>query len=181
MKLHLHTLVGRGDWDDVLPDELRPLWISHLKMMQDIGKIKVSRAVVPEDAINLEIQAINVAAASQRLAGVAIYAKCLRINGTLSCQPVFSRSKLTPVGLSQPSAELVASIMNTQSHEIISRKLQGNHKGKMKLTDSQVVLHWLRNYEKAVKQWMRNQVVKILIFTDSLEWFQICEQGELMI
>ena len=178
----MHTLLEIVlDWDDVLPDELRPIWVSHFEMMQDISKIKFSRAVASEDAINLEIQAINVADARERLAGVAIYATFLRINRTHSCQLVFPRSKLTPDGLSQPSAELIASIMDTQTHEIISRKLQENHKGKMKLTDSQVVLHWLRSHEKAVKQWMRNQVVTILIVTDSLEWFQICEQDGLMI
>ena len=43
----------------------------------------------------------------------------------------------------------------------------------MKLTDSQVVLHWLSNHEKAVKQWVRNRVIEILRFTDSSEWFFI--------
>ena len=43
----------------------------------------------------------------------------------------------------------------------------------MKLTDSQVVLHWLSNYEKTVKQWVRNRVIEILRFTDSSEWFFI--------
>ena len=39
MKLDLHTLVKRGlDWDDVLPDELRPIWVSHFKMMQKLAK-----------------------------------------------------------------------------------------------------------------------------------------------
>ena len=56
MKLDLHTLVKRGlDWDDMLHDELRPIWVSHFEMMQEIGKIKFQRAVVPEDPINLDI------------------------------------------------------------------------------------------------------------------------------
>ena len=39
MKLDLHTLVKRGlDWDDVLPDELRPIWVSHFKMMQKFAR-----------------------------------------------------------------------------------------------------------------------------------------------
>ena len=48
IKLDLHTLVKIGlGWDDVLPDELRPIWISHFELMQEIGKIKFQRAVVP--------------------------------------------------------------------------------------------------------------------------------------
>ena len=52
MKLHLHTLIKRGlDLNDMLPDELRTIWISHFKMMQEISRIKFQRAVVPDDAI----------------------------------------------------------------------------------------------------------------------------------
>ena len=41
MKLYLLTLVKRGlGWDDVLPDELRPIWVFHFEMMQEIGNIK---------------------------------------------------------------------------------------------------------------------------------------------
>ena len=156
-----------------VPDELRP-WVSHLKMMQEIGKIKFHRAMmVPEDAINLDIQTIDAADASQKLACVAISTKFLKKDGTHSCQLIFSRSKLIPDGLSQPRAELFAATMNAHTGEIVRRALQENHKGKMKFTDSQVVLHWLSNHEKAVKQWVRNRVSQILRFTDSSEWFFI--------
>ena len=47
--------------------------------------------------------------------------------------------------------------MNVHTGEIVRRALQENHKGKMKLTDSQDVLHWLTNHEKAVKQWVEEQ------------------------
>ena len=51
MKLDLHTLVERGlSWDDRIPDDLKPIWNSHFKMKQEIGKVKFKRAVVPEDA-----------------------------------------------------------------------------------------------------------------------------------
>ena len=43
----------------------------------------------------------------------------------------------------------------------------------MKLTESQVVLHWLSNHKKAVRQWVRNRVIEILRFTDLSEWFFI--------
>ena len=135
MKLDLHTLVKRGlDWDDMLPDELRPIWVSHFKMMQEIGRIKFQRAVVPEDAINLDIQTIDAADGSQKLACVAISTKFLKKDGTHSCQLIFSRSKLIPDGLSQPRAELFAAAMNAHTGETVRRALQENHKRKMKLT-----------------------------------------------
>ena len=104
---------------------------------------------------------------------MAIYARFLKKDGTHSCQLIFSRSKLIPDGLSQPRAELFAATTNAHTGEIVRRALQENHKGKMKLAGSQVMLHWFSNHEKAIKQWVRNRVIEILRFTDSSEWFFI--------
>ena len=76
-------------------------------------------------------------------------------------------------GLSQPRVELFAATMNVHTREIVRRVLQENHKGKVKLTDSQVVLYWLCNHKKAVKKWVRNQGVEVFRFTDSSRWFFI--------
>ena len=53
MKMDLHNLVERRlNWDDVLPDELRPIWISHFEMMKEIGNLKFHRTIIPNDAVN---------------------------------------------------------------------------------------------------------------------------------
>ena len=83
MKMDLHTLVKRGlSWDDVIPDDLRSVWNSHFKMMQEIGNLRFQRAVVLEDTVNLDINTIDAADASNKMACVAIYARFLRRNGT---------------------------------------------------------------------------------------------------
>ena len=53
------------------------------------------------------------------------------------------------------------------------RALQENNKGTVKVTGSQVMLHWLNDHEKAVKQWVTNRVIEILRFT---QWFFISSQ-----
>ena len=56
MWLDLYTTVKKClEWEDVLPDELRPIWVYHFEMMQEIRMIKFQWAVVPEDSINLDI------------------------------------------------------------------------------------------------------------------------------
>ena len=101
-------------------------------MMQEIENLKFKRVIVPENAVNLDIDTIDAA-------------RVLRKNGTYSCQLVFSRSKLVPNGLSQARAELFAATMNTHIGEVVKRAFQSNHKKKIKLTDSQVTLHWIYN------------------------------------
>lgn len=46
-------------------------------MMQGIGKVKFKRAVVPEYAVNLNINITDAADASKKLACIAIYARFL--------------------------------------------------------------------------------------------------------
>ena len=90
----------------------------------EIGKMKFQRAVLPEDTINLDIQTIDAADASQKLACVAICARFLKKDGTHSCQLILSRSKLILDGLSQLRAKLFAATMNARSGEIVRRALQ---------------------------------------------------------
>ena len=41
MWLDLYTTVKKClEWEDVLPDELRPIWVYHFEMMQEIRMIK---------------------------------------------------------------------------------------------------------------------------------------------
>ena len=44
MKMELHALVKRGpSWDDVIPYDLRSVWVSHFEMMQKIGNRSFQR------------------------------------------------------------------------------------------------------------------------------------------
>ena len=171
MKMDLHTLVKRGlSWDDVIPDDLKSVWVSHLKIMQEIGKLRLQRAVVTEDAVNVAINTVDAPDASNKMVCVTIYDIFLRRNGMYSCQLVFFRSKVVPDGLTQPRAELVAATLNTHTGEIVRRALQDNHKGSVKLSDSKVTLHLKNNQNKPVKQWVRNRVVEINRFNQPKDW-----------
>ena len=78
---------------------------------------------------------------------------------------MFSRSKVVPDGLSQPRAELLAATLNAHTGETVNMAFQDNHKGTVKLSDSQVTLHWINNQKKPLKQRVRNRVVEINRFT----------------
>ena len=171
MKCDLHELVTRKlDWDDKIPDSQRHVWESYFEMIQNIKGIKFNRAVVPDDAISLDINTIDTGDGSHHLACAAIYARFKRKSGNYSCQLIFSRSKLIPQGMSQPRAELFAATLNAHTGEIVKRSLQTYHKSSVKLTDSQIVLHWLHNENKQLKQWTRNRVIEIHRFADKSLW-----------
>ena len=171
MKLDLRDLVRRRmDWDDVLPDNLRNLWQDHFELMKEIKQIKYQRAVVPEDAANLDIQTLDFGDASKNLICVAIYVRFKKKDGLFSCQLIFGRSKLISEEYTQPRAELFAAMINSHSGQTIKQALKDRHKSSLKFTDSQISLYWICNLNLSLKQWTRNRVSEIHRFTDVSQW-----------
>jgi hypothetical protein len=171
MKLDLHTLVERKlNWDDVIPTDLRSVWISNFEMINELNTLQFKRTIIPEDAVSLEIETLDCADASNSLVCSTIYARILRKTGDYSCQLMFSRSKLVPNGMTIPRAELFAANVNAHTGEVVKRSFGNLHKKCTKLTDSQVTLHWINNQELPLKQWPRNRVVEILRFTEANQW-----------
>ena len=115
------------DWDDNIPDELRPIWDSNFDKIQKINDLHYQRTIVPEDDIRLDVETIDAGDASQSLACVAVYARMKRHNGTYSCQLVLSRSKLIPKNMSQPRAELYAALLNAHTGEEVRRSFYKWH------------------------------------------------------
>ena len=168
MDLHNSVKIVR-DWDDVLPDKLPPIWTSHFEMMKVVGNLKFHRAIIPAGAVNLNIHTVDIADASNQMACAAIYARRLRINGSYSCPLIFSRSKIILDSLSQAKAKLIAATMNAHIGKVVGKSFQSNHKRKLKLAHSKVMLHWISNNQNPVKQSVRNTVLEIFRFTEPSE------------
>ena len=89
--------------------------------------MKYKRAVVPHDAVSLEMTTLEFGDASQILICVAIYVRFLRKCGKYSCQLLLAKSRLVPEGMTQPRAEFFAAVSNTHCGEVVKRALKKNH------------------------------------------------------
>ena len=174
LKLDLHTLVVQNlNWDDVLPDNLRNVWLSHFEMMTEIKDLQYNRAVVPDDAISLDINTLEFGDASKDLICIAIYVRFMRKCGIYSCQLIFARSRLVPKDMTIPRAELYAALVNSHAGETVRRAIQKHWKGSTKFTDSQIVLFWISRDMRVLKPWTRNRVIEIRRFTDISQWYYV--------
>jgi len=73
MKLDLHDLVTRRlDWDDCISNDLRPIWTSNFEMIQEINNLKFRRAIVPDDAIDLNIDTIDFADSNAKMGTILV-------------------------------------------------------------------------------------------------------------
>ena len=157
-KMELQELVHRKlDWDDTVPDKLRQLWESHFDMVQEMNNLRYQRAIVPEDAINLDINTIDFGDASKTTICSCIYARFHRRSGEYSCQNVLSRSRVVPKDKPLSRAELYASLLNTYTGEVVKRSFKEHYKSAIKLTESKISLFWIRNNQKPLELSVRNR------------------------
>ena len=158
------------EWDDKIPDNLRNVWKNNFDMINEISKVKYNRAILPVDAKSLNIETVGTADASERMICAAVYARFEKKDGTFSCQLIFARSKVVPEGTSTPRAELMAAVLNATTGHVVEKALGNRHKKTLKLTDSQVALHWVCSKKTVLKTWVRNRVIEINRLCDSSLW-----------
>ena len=101
---------------------------------------------------------------------VAIYARFKSKSGGFSCQLVFTRSKIVPKDMSMTHAELLAASLNAVSDHVVKLSFGNMYKKCWKLTDSQVVLHWIGCTRSTLKMWVRNRVIEIDRLADASLW-----------
>ena len=87
MKLDLRVLcIRKLDWEDIVPNDLIAKWLKNFDTVSEMREIKFRRCVVPVDAINLDIDTIEISDASSQMACSAVYVRFKRRNGQYSCQ-----------------------------------------------------------------------------------------------
>ena len=171
IKVDINELTSRKlDWDDKIPDDLRKIWDNNFEMIQELRNVTFKRTIVPVDAVSLEVATLDTADATEDLICVAIYARFKLRNGKHSCQLVFARSKIVGKGTTTARAELRAATLNAMSGHVVKISFGQYHKNKLKITDSQVILHWIHTVRGELKLWVRNRVIEINRLTEKERW-----------
>ena len=97
--------------------------------------LKFRRAVIPNDAISLDVETTDVADAGENLICAAVYARYKLSNGGHSCQLIFARTKVIH-DLTIPRAELAAALLNARTGHVVHLSSKDMHKRSWKITDS---------------------------------------------
>ena len=178
LKLDLTELSKRNlKWDDEVPDDLKSVWNNNFELIQNLGDIKHKRVVVPRDAVNLELETIETADASEKLACAAIYGRFKLKSGGFSCQLLFAKSKIISQGMTIPRAELFAATLNASTRHVVYASLKKFIKKRVHLTDSQITLFWITNTKLKMKQYVRNRVIEICRLTNRDNWYYVESQN----
>ena len=147
-------------WNDPIPNELKECWAANFDVINELGNIEFKRAVVPIDAVDLNMETINVADAGENLVCAAVYVRFLRRDGTYSCQLIFARTKVIH-DHTVPRGELVAAVLNASTGFVVKSSLGERVKRSWYVTDSQVTLYLINSTTAVLKTWPRNRVVEV--------------------
>ena len=173
-KIDLRDLtVLKLDWDDEIPENLRQIWESNVEMIKELKNIRYKQAVVPDDAVDMNKETIDFSDASQKMMCVAIYVRFLRKCGEYSSQLLFSRTKIVPEDMTLPRAELFAASLNASTGHVIKTALGDRHTKAWKLTDSEVVMHWINSFRSKLKMFVRNLVINVQRLSPLEDWRHI--------
>ena len=166
-KLDLNALCRLGlDWDDPVPEELQGVWKENFQTISNLEGQRYRRVVIPKDAINLDMQTLEMADASESLACSAVYVRIKRKDGSYHCQLMFARSKILPKNMIFPRPELFAAELNATTGHIVNLALGDRIVKRFSLTDNQITLYWISNTQLRLKRWPRNRVTEIRRLTD---------------
>ena len=72
--------------------------------------------------------------------------------------------------MSVPRAELSAATLNATTGHMVKTSFGKYYNRSMKLTDSQIALHWINSTRSKLKLWVRNRVNEINRLTDLNTW-----------
>ena len=60
--------------------------------------------------------------------------------------------------------------MNAHAGHLVHRALGERHGERIRVTDSEITLHWVNSWDKPLKQFVRGSVIDTLRFSKPEEW-----------
>ena len=174
-KIDLHNLFAASyEWKTPLSAPDREIWVNNFKLMETLGDCSWPRAVIPYDSANGGIELIGCGDASEKIACAVCYIRCLKKDGTYSCQMILSKTKIVLEDMTLPRAELLGATLNTHITQIVKRSLKRFEITKcVHVLDSEIALHWLNSKTKQLKPYVRNRVIEILRFSTPDQWYHV--------
>lgn len=173
LKLDLHDLVElKMDWDTLVPDSYLEKWVKNIEDIQDLREIRFRRTIIPEDAVNTDVELVVSADASQYIAIACIHGRVKRKNGLFSSQLISAKSKLVKEH-TIPKGELRAAVLATHLAHTAKFNLGSQFKSAMYITDSSITLFWINLDTRPLNVTVRNCVVDIRRFSSPSQWYHI--------
>ncbi|XP_063878734.1 uncharacterized protein LOC135110395 [Scylla paramamosain] len=160
------------DWDDEVPDYVKPKWIKWKDELHKLDQLKVPRCYKPDDFGEVEkVELHHFSDACQEGYGQCSYIRLISKTGQIHCALVMAKSRVTPLKtMTIPRLELAAAVVSVRIHKLLKGELEYNNVEEVFWTDSKVVLGYIANEAKRFHVYVANRVETIRDHTSPNQW-----------
>ena len=116
-----------SNWDDPLPDELKPRWENWLKDLQKLQDVKVERCLKPKDIGEIQTAELHhFSDASSQGYGQCSYIRLIGQNG-VHCALLMAKARVAPLKVvTIPRLELTAAVVSASISASLQKELDLN-------------------------------------------------------
>ena len=153
----------RRDWDEKLPAELSAKFQQWVSRVTKVPKKEIERCYTKNKEIK-EIILVGFCDASKIGYAACIYLCAKYTDESRSVKLIAAKTRVAPLtSQSIPRLELLGALIISRLMKTVKRALQQftTINSEAYLTDSQVVLIWIKSTDKKCRQFVKNRVVEI--------------------
>ena len=159
------------DWDDPLPDTIKPKWIKWQQELPYLEHMKITRCYKPVDfgeVLCTELHHFADACLSGY--GTCSYLRQVSSAGLVHCSLVFAKARVAPLRpITVPRLELTAALVAVRVSRMLDKELHMNAKH-IFWSDSKAVLGYIANQTSKYQIFVANRVQEIRENTRSHQW-----------
>jgi len=162
--LFQHLCQSEKGWDDVLSEEECGVWGKWCRAGTQMGEIKLDRNFLPPKDQIRKLKLVGFSDASEEAYAAVVYLVVEKEDGEVLTEFVASKARVAPIAKqSIPRLELLGVLILSRLVMRINGVLEGfvDIDEIICLSDSEVALWWIRNYQSEYKQYVEERVREI--------------------
>ncbi len=163
------------DWDDPLPEHLKPRWECWKGDLHNLKNVQISRCYVPADfgeVVKREIH--HFSDASTTGYGQCSYLRLINKQEDVHCTFIMGKGRVSPTKVTTiPRLELTAAAVSVAVSNTLREELLYDNIEEFFWTDSKVTLGYINNDARRFHTFVANRVQKIRNSTSLQQWFYV--------
>ena len=165
----------KADWDDPVPEEMRPRWEKWRAELKDLEKLEAQRCVKPPNFGELKSAEIHsFADASQFAVGQVSYLRLVNEDDQIHVSFLMGKARVAPLKLvSIPRLELTAAVISVNVAQELSREIDLDVDATVYYSDSTVVLGYIQNEDRRFHVYVGNRAQTIRAKTLPESWHHV--------
>lgn len=166
---------GAG-WDDPLEPSVLRRWRIWKELLPSLADVRIPRCYLRKgtDVSSCQLQLHHFSDASEKGYGTVSYLRIKHPDDTIQCSFVMGKTRNAPLKFTSiPRLELQAAVLSTRMNKMLREELDLPIQESRYWTDSEIVLHYLKNRTRRFQTFVANRIEEIKENSLLEEWSHV--------